>query len=205
MPDTRTDEIISEMAGYAAVLFDWDGTLADTHTAHYQALRETMAPFQIPVDWQWFIDRTGVSAAETIQALASLHGCQPPAPVHQLVARCEERYCDFLDAVSEVTWVADIARALHGRKPIAVASGGMRRSIEATMTHLGLTNLFDDLVAREDAKEGKPSPEIFQIAAHRLGVDPRECLVFEDSDFGILAATRAGMSAIDVRKHEPLA
>lgn len=48
MPDTRTDEIISEMAGYAAVLFDWDGTLADTHTAHYQALRETMAPFQIP-------------------------------------------------------------------------------------------------------------------------------------------------------------
>lgn len=198
------DELLTRIASHSAVLFDWDGTLADTHQAHYRALHDAMAPFQIPVDWQWFLDRTGLSTAETIHALSHLHGRRPPAPVAQLVEACETRYLDYLDHVQEITWVADIARTISRTKPIAVASGSMRQSIEATMAHLDLSDVFDELVTRDDAREGKPSPEIFLIAASRLGVDPSECLVLEDSDTGILAASRAGMAVVDIRNHECL-
>lgn len=204
MPENPTGDLLSRIPNYSAVLFDWDGTLADTHHAHYRALRDTMASFQMPVDWQWFVNRTGLSAAETIEALSYLHGRRPPVPVADLVDLCEARYLDHLDSVREITWVADIARATSRMKPLAVASGGQRRTIEATMVYLGLDGVFDDLITREEAKEGKPSPDIFLIAAARLGAVPGECLVLEDSDTGILAASRAGMDVVDIRNQQSL-
>ncbi|MGW4378786.1 HAD family hydrolase [Kitasatospora sp. NPDC004531] len=187
------------LTGRRAVLFDFDGTLADTHTAHYKALSDTLGPYGIPISHDWYLAHTGTSTPETIADAFRQHGITPSVTVDALVADCEARYLDHLGDVREIGWVADLARDLAGRLPIAVASGGMRATVEATMRHLGLAELFGCTVTRDDVAEGKPSPEIFLLAAERLGVDPAHCLVLDDADTGLLAAARAGMAAVDVR------
>ncbi|SHN42606.1 HAD family hydrolase [Cryptosporangium aurantiacum] len=176
------------------LVFDWDGTLVDSTSANYQALARTLAGYGIPLDEDWYRARTGMSSDEMIEVLS--------AGALDAVAVSAERDALFLqspDAVRELSAVAGIARAFHGRVPLVVASGGSGPVIRATMRTLGLDGLFDAIVTREDVRAGKPEPDIFLLAAERVGVPPERCLVYEDSDEGLLAAARAGMPAIDVR------
>lgn len=82
---------------------------------------------------------------------------------------------------------------------MAVGSGGERALVDKTLRFCGLDGFFDHVVTFDDTRQGKPSPAIFLEAARRLGVDPGECLVLDDSDEGVEAAERAGMKVIDVR------
>jgi HAD superfamily hydrolase (TIGR01509 family) len=86
--------------------------------------------------------------------------------------------------------------AQYGRIPFAVVSGSTRESVTASLTSLKLLDRFDTLVCAGDYEKSKPDPEPFILAAKRLGVSPKECLVFEDSDIGIQAATAAGMASV---------
>ena len=89
-----------------------------------------------------------------------------------------------------------IVRQMHGVKPMAIASGGHRESVEATLQALQITNLFDAIICAEDCVRGKPFPDPFLEAARRIGVAPAECVVFEDSPTGIEAARAAGMQFV---------
>ena len=185
------------------LVFDWDGTLVDSTAANYRALADTLARYGIVLAEDWYRARTGVSSDEMIGLLAQAQGWQigPPDGL-DVAAICAERDAAFLrqpDAVREVTPVADIARTFAGTIPLVVASGGAGRVIRSTIRTLGWERLFDTVVTREDVTTGKPDPEIFLLAAERVGVPPSHCLVYEDSDEGLLAAERAGMAAIDVR------
>jgi len=108
----------------------------------------------------------------------------------------EELYHRLLPGVRPIEAVVSIARAMHGKKPLAVASGGGRKSVHATLTGLGLIHLFDTIVTSEDYKLGKPAPDPYLEAARRLGVDPSECLVFEDTEIGRQSAHAAGMECV---------
>ena len=110
----------------------------------------------------------------------------------------ERRYLEMLHTVTEIKAVADIARAHHGKVPIAVASSGMGRVVTQTLTAVGLISLFDVIVTADDVTHGKPAPDLFLLAAERLGVAPADCIVYEDGDPGLEAARRAGMRAVDV-------
>ncbi|MER5490632.1 HAD family hydrolase [Streptomyces sp. NPDC002454] len=187
--------------GFDALVFDWDGTLADTLAAHYAALSTALSPYGLTVDADWYATATGMSTDEAVLWLSRDQDVELPLPLADLVDRCQTAYLDQLDQVREITAVADIARANHGRVPMAVASGGRRRSIEATMKHLALDELFDAVVAREDVRRGKPEPDIFLAAAAALGVPPARCIVLEDSEAGIAAADRASMTVIDIRRN----
>lgn len=185
------------------LVFDWDGTLVDSTEANYRALADTLARYGIGLDEDWYRARTGMSSDEMIAMLAAAAGRQLDP-----VAVSAERDTQFLRgpvAVRELRAVVDIARTFHRRIPLVVASGGSGPVIRETMRRLGLDVLFDTLVTREDVTAGKPEPEIFLLAAIRVGVRPDRCLVYEDSDEGLLAAERAGMAAIDVRpwRHGP--
>ena len=105
----------------------------------------------------------------------------------------------MLHTIKEIKAVADIARAHHGQVPIAVASSGMGRVVTKTLTAVGLLPLFDVIVTADDVTHGKPAPDLFLLAAERLGVAPADCIVYEDGDPGLEAARRAGMRAVDVR------
>jgi HAD superfamily hydrolase (TIGR01509 family) len=95
--------------------------------------------------------------------------------------------------------IAKIARENYGKLPLAVASGGTRRVITQTLHHLGIAHLFQAVVVSEDVARQKPAPDIYLEAARRLGVAPRNCRAYEDTDLGLAAIRAAGMEAVDVR------
>ena len=144
-----------------------------------------------------FYSLAGVTSAAIIDILNREHGYT--LNVAETVEAKEKRYVETLHEVEEIKAVADIARTYRGKVPMAVASGGLRSVVHATLDTIGLRPLFDAIVTAEDVVYGKPAPDIFLEAAARLGVAPIDCIVYEDGDPGIVAARAAGMRVIDVR------
>ena len=119
-------------------------------------------------------------------------------PVDAVARRKEDLYFELLPQITAIPEVVEHIEAKHGHIPLAVVSGSRRDSVLGSLTALHLIDKFDTLVCAEDYARGKPAPDCFLVAAERLGVPPEDCLVFEDTDLGIEAATAAGMASVRV-------
>jgi HAD superfamily hydrolase (TIGR01509 family) len=119
-------------------------------------------------------------------------------PVDPLAARKEALYLAQLPQLKAIPPVMEHVLAQHGQIPLAVVSGSRRDSVTGSLTAIGILDKFDTLVCAEDYTHGKPAPDAFLLAAKRLNVEPSKCLVFEDTDLGIEAATAAGMASVRV-------
>jgi HAD superfamily hydrolase (TIGR01509 family) len=111
-------------------------------------------------------------------------------------------YYDSLAAgggVQPIQTVIELARSHRSEGPLAIASGSVRRLVTRTLEALGIADWFAAIVAAEDTVRHKPEPDVFLEAARRIGADPAHCIVYEDTDIGLEAARRAGMTAVDVR------
>ncbi|WP_456818869.1 HAD family hydrolase [Cellulomonas sp. URHB0016] len=182
---------------HRALLVDHDGTLVDSQAVNFRALADALAPAGVPLDQAWFDARTGVSTGELVLLLAELTGAD--LDVEAVTGARNEAYLRRTHEVREIAPVADLLRATRGTHRSALATGGQRATVLPTIDALGLRPLLDVVVTRDDVSAGKPSPEIFLLAADRLGLPPRACLVLEDSSEGLDAAAAAGMDAVDVR------
>ena len=109
-----------------------------------------------------------------------------------------DAYTRFLDRVEIVDEVVAFARAWYGKVPMAVATGGTRLVAEKTLQMTGLSDLFDEVVTADDVVHGKPAPDMFLLAAEKIGVAAGKCLALEDAPAGIVAAEAAGMTVIVV-------
>ncbi len=181
-------------------IFDCDGTLADTMPLHFRAWSETLAPTGCPFPEELFYAWGGVTAREIAVRLNEKYGCalDPDAIAHAK----EETYRLLIPQVGPIAAIVAEVHRLHERRcPLAVASGGMGLVVEETLRILNLRAFFETVVAAEDYEQGKPAPDIFLLAARRLGVPAESCIVYEDSPAGLLAAHRAGMRAVDVRPY----
>lgn len=185
----------------ACLLFDWDGTLVDTQYANYRAMAAVLAPEGVDLEQEWFDARTGLSSAEMIRALQDERNLRLSRPVDDIVADRDALFLKNAHTVRPLAPVLDVVDAMRGRLPMAIASGGARHVIEATLRHQPFHDAFGALVTRDDVERGKPAPDIFLAAARALGADPSRCLVYEDSDEGVAAAHAAGMAVIDVRPY----
>ncbi|MBB4227995.1 HAD family hydrolase [Rhizobium mongolense] len=183
---------------FSAIVFDCDGTLVDSAALHYEAFRSGLLDQGLDMNRTWYMERTGLSRHALIAAHAEEFGSQIDVPA--VVARSEDWFAENVHRMTEVAEIAGLARKYAGKVPIAVASGGQRVHVEGSLTATGLIGLFDAIVTLEDVGVGKPDPAVFLKAAELLGVPPRECLAFDDTDEGVEAATRAGMTTIDVRQ-----
>lgn len=192
---------LEPMSRYEALLFDWDGTLADSQLVNFEVLRDALEPAGVVLQQPWFDARTGMSTREMVARLAAAQGVDIDPEV--VAQRRDAAYLHRFHEVGEADVVTSILRRHRGRRKIALATGGARKTVLATVTALGLLELFDVVVTREDVERGKPAPDLFLLAAERLGVAAGRCLVYEDSDEG-LAAASAGMNAIDVRPFRDL-
>ena len=187
---------------YAALLFDCDGTLADTMPAHFVAWTHVTQLHGLRFDEDRFYALGGRPSHDILSLLASEVGCQ--LNVAEAVILKENTFLQQLHEVRAIDPVVDVARRAAGRIPTAVVTGGHRHVCRQILQHVGIEDCFDTLVASEDTSRHKPEPEPFLEAARRLGVEPGRCVVWEDSDLGIEAARRAGMTWIDVRSfHTP--
>ena len=182
---------------FAGVIFDCDGTLADTMPLHYRAWDAAMnargAEFPEALFYEW----GGVPTVRIVELLNERFGYslnpQETADVKEAI------YEALLPEALPVPRVCAQVREYEGRFPLAVASGGIRRLVVKTVEALGLLSSFQVICTAEDVEHGKPAPDLFLYAARQLGVGAKECLVFEDSDLGLEAARRAGMQAVDIR------
>ena len=119
---------------------------------------------------------------------------------HLAVAREKEaEYLPLIAQVEPINAVVGIARENYAKIPMAVASGGTRRTIEQVLEHLGIRHMFQTVVTSEEVARQKPAPDIFLEAARRIGVPPEACRAYEDTDLGMQAIRAAGMEAVDVR------
>jgi beta-phosphoglucomutase family hydrolase len=185
--------------GTRGLIFDCDGTLADTMPAHYRAWTSMLDRHGIPFTETRFYELGGVPTAQIILILSSESGV-PVTDLDRMVREKESAFLESLDAVRPLEVVVAIAAAYRGRLPMAVASGGYRETITRTLDQLRIRDWFDAMVVAEDTKRHKPEPDVFLEAARRLGVPPESCVVFEDTDIGLEAARRGGMKSMDVRE-----
>lgn len=187
----------SLIQSYKALIFDCDGTLANTLPVHFQAWSASLNNFGAKLTEEWFYQHCGTSALEMIELLNS----QFYYELDSALVNAERKKCyqSMIHTVEEIQGIAEIARANYGKVPMAVASGGEGAIVQATLEVLKLRHLFDTVVSVDDVNRGKPEPDIFLLAAKRLGVAPEDCIVYEDSDSGLEAAQRAGIRFVDVR------
>lgn len=184
--------------GITGLIFDCDGTLADTMPAHHRAWVAMLQPHGIPFPEPRFYALGGMPTAQIIRVLAADAGVVVH-DVEAMVHEKERRFLDHLQALQPIVPVVAIAEAYRGRLPMAVASGGYGDVVARTLERLAIRDWFQALVTAEDTTRHKPEPDVFLEAARRLGVAPAGCAVFEDTDLGLEAARRAGMLPIDVR------
>jgi|SRR5882724_2509263 len=181
---------------FKAYLFDCDGTIADSMPLHYEAWSMALSEWKCSFDKDLFYAWGGMPVAEIIATLNKQQGLSMPVEI--VAERKEGLYFDILSKLKAVPEVVEHIEASHGRLPFAVVSGSTRDSVTASLKILNLLNRFDTLVCAGDYAKSKPHPEGFLLAAERLGVAPKDCLVFEDTDMGIEAARSAGMAWVKV-------
>jgi beta-phosphoglucomutase family hydrolase len=180
------------------IIFDCDGTLADTMPLHWRAWQVITARHQLHLPEERFYALGGVPSRDILKMLGQEQGI---ALDHLAVAREKEaEYLPLIAQVEPINTVVGVARANYRKVPLAVASGGTRRIIEQVLEHLGIRHLFEAIVTSEDVVNQKPAPDIFLEAARRIGARPQRCRAYEDTDLGMQAIRAAGMEAVDVRE-----
>jgi beta-phosphoglucomutase-like phosphatase (HAD superfamily) len=179
------------------IVFDCDGTLADTMPLHWRAWQTISRRHQFELNEDRFYSLGGVPSRDILRLLSMEQGI--PLDPLMVAHEKEAEYLPLIAQVEPINTVVGVAREFHGKIPMAVASGGTRHIIEQVLSHLGIRHLFQAVVTSEDIVHQKPAPDIFLEAARRIGVPAHLCRAYEDTDLGMQAIRAAGMDAVDVR------
>ena len=183
---------------FPAILFDCDGTLVDSMPLHYVAWVDALNLHQAPYPFteETFYSLAGVREQDTVLLLNERHGASvDPDGVAESKMEMFHRPIPEAQAIEPV---AALARACHGKLPLGVVSGSEEETVVGCLKATGLIDLFDTIITPRLVKKGKPAPDMFLLAAERLGVPPEQCLVLEDGQSGIDAAHAAGMKTVFV-------
>jgi beta-phosphoglucomutase len=184
-----------------AVLWDLDGTLVDSEEYHWQAWRDAMAAEGVRITRDQFLETFGWRNDSIIPRWLGAEAT--PEHVERIGAAKEANYRSLVrrygiaPSPGADVWV----RRLHREGWLqAVASSAPRLNIEVVLEVLGLASCFEAIVSAEDVQRGKPDPEVFLLAASRLGVEASRSIVVEDARAGVEAAQRAGMRSIGLTR-----
>jgi len=184
---------------FDAYIFDCDGTLIDSMPLHLHAWRAALEQHGFPpaqFTQQMHHEFAGMPGPAIVRVLNErFHTGLPPGSVEAAKLKW---YLEHHDEIKPVQPVVDIARAMAGILPMAVASGSDEAIVRQGLEGIGILDLFQTIVTPVDVAHGKPAPDMFLLAARRLGVDPERCLVFEDGLLGVQAAEAAGMACVFV-------
>jgi beta-phosphoglucomutase len=197
-----------------AIIFDFDGVLADTEPVHLKVFQEELADLGLSLTSQEYMDRyLGYTDREVFEAVARDVGVLlSPAHIERLVARKTRRVLELVESTPPVyPGVATRLMDWSAVVPLAIASGALRGEIEAILNSAGLMSNFKVVVSANDPVEGKPSPQPYRLAMARLAatlgvpVTPSTCVAIEDSIWGIASARAAGMRVVGVTSSYPAA
>lgn len=191
-----------------AIIFDFDGVIADTEPLHFEGLRRTLAAIGITLtEADYFANYLGFDDRGCILEALRVH--QRPAPVSLVRELMQQKATAYLASIKDHLVIFPGVRAFVQEAasgcPLAIASGALRPEIELILEQAGIRKAFRHITSAEDVLNGKPSPEPFQHALNALNqsgptlpIRPDSCLVIEDSLPGIRAAKTAGMKVLAV-------
>lgn len=182
---------------YKALIFDLDGTLADTMPAHYKACQIVCNKYGFDFPEDFFYAEAGKPTLEVFELLMEKIGKDLDG--RALGVEKEAVFLTLIHEIKPLELIAEIARENKNKVPMAIGSGGQRISVDLTLDAIGMTGYFDSVVSCDDVTKYKPHPETFLKAAKEMGVDPEDCVVFEDGEPGIDAAKAGGMMVVDIR------
>jgi len=189
----------SETSGPGAVLWDLDGTLADSKDHHWRAWQQAMGAEGLEITEAQFLASFG-QRNDTILA-EWLGPAAHPEQVLRVGDSKEAFYRELVknEGIGPLPGAAEWVQSLHeeGWRQ-AIASSAPRLNVEVMHQALGFSGSIDTLVGAEDVSRGKPEPDVFLRAAHELGVPPDRCVVVEDAEAGIEAAHRGSMRSVGV-------
>jgi len=176
-----------------ALIFDLDGTLADTMPVHYWAYQHILKDLGINFTPELFASLAGIPAVGTIAKINEIFGTTmiPEIVGHEKEAEYEK----IMHKMKPIDPVVSLLKEYHGKLPMAVGTGGYHRLAWKTLQILGLDKYVDILVSADDVKYPKPAPDTFLRCAELMAVEPEFCQVFEDGQPGMEAARAAGMMA----------
>jgi len=189
------------MIDTGAVLWDMDGTLVDSAEYHWQAWRDTMAREGSPITHEQFLATFGQRNDSILRQW--LGEKATPDVIQRLGDTKEALYRQHVRerGITSLPGVSDWLQRLHKQGwRQAIASAAPRANVETILQVLGAGDCFEQIVSAEDVHRGKPDPEVFLVAAAKLGVPPARCIVVEDAPHGIEAARAAGMKSIGVNR-----
>lgn len=193
---------------YTGAIFDMDGLLFDTELLGRQAWSEALARFGYQLTEELYLSFIGRDITWRGRLLKEHFG--PEFPFED-VKRARMELGDareLAEGVPPKPGARELVLALHERKiPLALATGTERGRARRRLDEAGIAHCFRTIVTSEDVPHGKPAPDIFLEAAHRLRLSPSACLIFEDSCAGVTAAAAAGASVVvvpDMESPEPV-
>jgi len=199
---------------FKAVIFDWDGTLADTRRTVTESFRRVLSEAGYTISDEFIDRRIGVGTRKIMEDALRECGIDfNEEELERLVERKIEFQTELTGAVDLFEGAVELLDALYGRVKIALATMGPRKVVDRLLSEKSIRRYFDVVVTADEVPKPKPNPEIFLKAARRIKVRLEECLVVEDSIFGVKAAKAAGMGCVavpsgaytaeELRKEEP--
>lgn len=187
------------MRMFKAVIFDWDGTLADTRKAVMESFRKVLSEIDCTVSDEFIERRIGVGTRRVMEdALRECGITSDEETLEKLIERKIEFQTELTGSVTLFEGAVELLDALHGRVKIALATMGPRKVVEKLISEKAIRGYFDAVVTAEDVLNPKPNPEIFLQTARKMKLTPEECLVVEDSIFGVKAAKVARMGCVAI-------
>jgi HAD superfamily hydrolase (TIGR01509 family) len=187
-----------------AALFDWDGVIIDSSRHHEESWERLAAEEHHVLPPGHFRRGFGMKNERIIPEL--LHWTTDPAAIRRLSLRKEALYREIIRerGITALPGVEPWLEALHlAGIPSVIGSSTHRENITTTLGVLGFEQYFRGIVSAEDVHHGKPDPEVFLLAAGKVGTPPARCVVFEDAHVGIEAGHRAGMKVVGVATTHP--
>jgi len=185
--------------GAKALIFDLDGTLADSIPVHIECWNRTCRTFNYHFPVEIMIRMTGMPTRRFAEYIKQDSGCS--LSVDEIMKLKQSNFRELVHTIKPVEKMADFVKEYHGQIPMAIGTGGGKRSSQAILEAIGLRNYFDILVTADDVTNHKPEPDTFLKCAELMGVEPEFCQVFEDGEMGMKAARTAGMMVTDVRQY----
>lgn len=188
-----------EKGTFDALVFDCDGTLVDSASAHLYSIQQALLPLDLTMPEEWYRTRHGLGPDDLLDAYEADFKVESLSR-EEFYERVNEAFLANLHRIQEIKVVTDVARHWFGIVPMSVASNGVRKNVEATLIATRLRPYFYTIVTAGEVARAKPAPDVYLEAARRMRVKPERVIVFEDSFEGLEAAYRAGMKAFDIRE-----
>jgi HAD superfamily hydrolase (TIGR01509 family) len=176
------------------VLFDLDGTLADTEPLQWEAYRRVLRPFGVEIGMEEYRRRWIAVEGGAEYACAAYR-----LPIDAAELRRRKTFAYRALIAAGVAPRPGARQALERLRPqcrLAVATNSVRTEVAVVLGHLGLADLLDAVVVREDYAAPKPAPDAYRAAARALGLDPAACVVIEDTTRGVQAGLAAGCTVV---------